>query len=77
MNTSRTRRNLATLLLASGRAGEAFALGEAALVAHHKVLGASHSWTKDSARVTADALAALGRAEEVAAMRERFGLIAQ
>jgi hypothetical protein len=31
-------------------------------------------WTKDSARVTADALVALNRGKEAAALRERFGL---
>ena len=30
--------------------------------------------TKDSARVTADAFDALGRAEEAKALRERYGL---
>jgi hypothetical protein len=34
----------------------------------------NHPWTKDSARVTAEALAALGRADEAAALRARYGL---
>ena len=38
------------------------------------VLGRDHAWTKDSARVTADALDALGRAEEATVLRERYGL---
>jgi hypothetical protein len=45
-----------------------------ALAAHQKVLGPTHQWTKDSARVTADALIALNRSEEAATLRERFGL---
>jgi hypothetical protein len=31
-------------------------------------------WTKDSACVTADALSALGRADEAATLRARYGL---
>jgi hypothetical protein len=40
----------------------------------HKALGPDRPWTKDSARVTADALDALGRTEEAKALRERYGL---
>ena len=58
----------------SGQPTEALALGETALTAHDKVLGRDHPWTKDSARVTADALDALGRTEEAKALRERYGL---
>jgi len=32
----------------------------------------SHPWTKDSAAVTADALAGLNRAEEAKALREKY-----
>ena len=32
-------------------------------------LGPNHAWTKDSARVTADALHALGRSEEAKVLR--------
>jgi hypothetical protein len=56
-------------LLAAGSASEAFALGEVALAGHLEALGPTHLWTKDSARITADALAALNRAKEAAAMR--------
>jgi hypothetical protein len=45
-----------------------------ALSAHEKVLGQDHGSTKDSARVTADALDALGRAEEAKALREKYGV---
>jgi hypothetical protein len=47
---------------------------EAALDAHEKTLGQDHPWTKDSASVSADALAALSRTDEAAALRARFGL---
>ena len=57
-----------------GHPTEALALGETALAAHDKALGPDHAWTKDSARVTADALDALGRAEEAKALRERYRL---
>jgi hypothetical protein len=62
------------LLLTSGLPTEALALGEAALAVHDKVLERDHAWTKDSACVTADALAALGPTEEAKALRERYGV---
>jgi hypothetical protein len=68
-DTNRTRSHLARLLLMSGHPTEALALGETAFAAHDKVLGRDHAWTKDSARVTADALEALGRTEEAKALR--------
>ena len=58
----------------SGQPTEALSLGETALTAHDKVLGRDHAWTKDSARVTGDALGALGRTDEAKALRERYGL---
>ena len=39
--------------------------------AHDKALGPNAPWSKDGARVTADAL---GRTEEAAALRERYGV---
>ena len=57
----------------SGHPTEALAASETALIAHDKVLGRDHLWTKDSARVTADALDALGRAEEARGLREGMG----
>jgi tetratricopeptide (TPR) repeat protein len=72
-NTNRTRHHLSRLLLI-GHSTEALTLGETALTAHDKVLGRDHAWTKDSARVTADALDALGRTEEAKALRERYGV---
>ncbi len=74
IDTNFLRHNFATLLLGSGSANQALALGEAALAGHHKALGREHKWTKDSARVTADALDALGRADEAMALRARYGI---
>jgi hypothetical protein len=39
-----------------------------------RVNGPLHPWTKDFARVTADALHALGRTEEATALRARYGI---
>ena len=50
------------------------ALGDTALAAHDKLLGRHHVWTKESARVTADALDALGSTEEAKALRARYWL---
>jgi tetratricopeptide (TPR) repeat protein len=58
-------------LLDSGRAAEALPLAEAALAAHEAASGPDHPWTKDSARVAADALDALNRSNEAAALRAR------
>jgi tetratricopeptide (TPR) repeat protein len=49
------RCDLSRLLIQIGSLTEALALSESALAAHNKVLGPKHSWTKNSARVTADA----------------------
>ena len=73
-NTNRVRYNFARLLLASGNPVEALSFGEAALAAHQKALAENHLWTKDFARITAEALINLGRAEEAAALRARFGI---
>jgi hypothetical protein len=45
-----------------------------ALAAHERANGPNHLWTKDSAGVTAAALAALGRAEEAQALRKKYSL---
>ena len=73
-DTNLSRGNLGNLWLAQGAPAEALALAEPALAAHEKVLGAAHPWTQGSARVTADALDALGRGEEAAGVRARFGV---
>ena len=74
-NTNRVRCNLARLLITSGHAREALGSAETALRAHEKALGPNHRWTKDSARVTADALDVLGRSAEAATLREKFGIV--
>jgi hypothetical protein len=62
------------MLITSGHAREALGPAETALRAHEKVLGPNHRWTKDSARVTAEVLDALGRADQAAALRARYGV---
>lgn len=44
---------------------------------HERINGPNHIWIKDSARVTADALDALGRGEEAKALRARYGIEAK
>ena len=57
-----------------GRLVGARPLYERALAIFEKALGPDHAQTKDSARVTADALDALGRAEEAKVLREKYGI---
>ncbi|MFI5013205.1 MAG: tetratricopeptide repeat protein [Hyphomicrobiales bacterium] len=76
-NANRVRHNLARLVLALGQPNEALTLGMAALAAHETSLGRAHAWTKDSARVAADALDALGRTGESNELRAKFGLGAE
>jgi len=57
----------ARLLLDTGRAAEALGLAQIALATHEATSGPGHPWTKDSARVVADALAALDRGDDAAA----------
>jgi tetratricopeptide (TPR) repeat protein len=64
----------ARLLVQTGRPAEALTLAQAALAIHEAASGLNQPWTKDSAHVTADALDALGRTEDVKALRERYGL---
>jgi hypothetical protein len=52
----------------------ALAASEIALAFNEKTIGSDHTWATDSARVTADALDALGRSDEAKALRERYGL---
>ena len=73
-DTNRARCNLARLLITSCHAREALGSAETALRGHEKVLGPSHRWTKDTARVTAEALDALGCADQAAALRARYGV---
>jgi hypothetical protein len=61
--TRRYQSHYARLLLMTERLAESLQLARAALAAHERANGPNHPWTKDSAGVTADALAALGRAD--------------
>jgi tetratricopeptide (TPR) repeat protein len=72
--TQRIRSHYARLLLMTDRPSEALPLAEKALAVHRAVFGPNRDWTEDSARVTADALGALGRANEAAALRAQYGL---
>ena len=83
-HTATTLHNLASLLrdesdLAGARPlceralairEEVLVAAECALVTHQATGGPHHPWTKDAARITADALAALGRADEAV---QRYG----
>jgi hypothetical protein len=60
--------HLACLLLKTGRAVDALRRAQSALATHEAAYSPNHPWTKDSARVTADALDALGRTEEAKAL---------
>src|SRR5262249_54255431 len=73
-DTNRVRCHLPRLLTPSGHAREALGPADTALRAHEKVLGPNHRWTKDTARVTAEALDALGRADQAVALRARYGV---
>jgi hypothetical protein len=73
-HTYQLRNMLARLLLDTGNADDAHKLAEAALSAYEKLLGKNDPWKKESASITADALDALGRAGEAAALRARHGL---
>jgi tetratricopeptide (TPR) repeat protein len=73
-DTNRDRCDLARVLLAMGHPAQALALSETALASHDKALGPNNPWTKDSARVNAEALDALGRGEDAAALRTHYAL---
>jgi hypothetical protein len=73
--TQRYASHYARLLLDTRRAAEALTVAQAALATHEAVRGLSQPWTKDSARVTADALDALGRTEEAKVLRARYGVM--
>jgi tetratricopeptide (TPR) repeat protein len=65
---------LARLKLRLGNPKEAFDLGSTALESHIKMFGLGHPWTKDAARIVADALHALKRPREAAAIRQQYGI---
>ena len=64
-STNRVHCHLAHLLITSGHAREALGPAETALRAHEKILGPNNSWTKDTARVTAETLRRIGEHELV------------
>jgi hypothetical protein len=72
--TQRYASHYARLLMVTGRASEGLTFAQSALATHEVASGLKHPWTKDSARVTADALEALGRTQEAKALRERYGV---
>jgi hypothetical protein len=51
-----------------------FGLARVLFPTHSIAISCVHRWTKDSARVVADALDALGRVAEAAAIIARYGL---
>ena len=59
--TNRQRFYLARALIAAGNPAEAVDLAQTALAGHEAALGGDHSWTRESAQLVADALAALNR----------------
>jgi hypothetical protein len=69
--TQRYHVNYARLEVTMQRPADALRRGEAALATLARVHGPSHPWTKDCAGITADALDALGRAEEAEALRAK------
>ncbi len=72
--TYQVRKDLARLLLDCGDADHARKLAETSLSTYEKLLDKNDPWTKESASIAADALVALGRADEAAALRARYGL---
>jgi hypothetical protein len=73
--TAAVRSDLAALLLAAGQPVEALAVAESALAVFESRDGPYvNDIDVDSARVSADALDALGRTDEAKALRERYGL---
>ena len=50
------------------------AFAERALAIYEKAVGPNNASSKDTARITADALDALGRTEEASALREKYGV---
>jgi hypothetical protein len=61
-------------LLETGRATEALPLAQTALAAHEASSGLNYPWTKYSACVAAEALDALDRGDEAAALRVHYGI---
>jgi len=72
--TQRFKSEYARALLDTGQPRQAHALAGAALVVHAASNGANHAWTRDSARITADALDVIGDHAEASAIRQRYGI---
>lgn len=72
-STTSIRENAAAFALLDGRAADALALAETALAAR-EAAAAPPAAIARAARVSADALAALGRHDEAAALRTRYGV---
>jgi hypothetical protein len=70
--TQRYCSHYARLFLDTGRAAEALSLAQAALATHEEISDPEHSWTKGSASVMADALAALTQTDKAVALRARY-----
>jgi hypothetical protein len=68
------RSSLARLLVAAGDPTAALVFAETAFNAYANAFGSYHPWTRDSARVTAEALEALGRNDDADAVRRRYAL---
>ena len=73
-STNRLRANLSRLLLRILLQLKRSPSAKLPSLPTTRFLDRDHAWTKDSARVTADALDALGRTEEAKALREQYGL---
>jgi tetratricopeptide (TPR) repeat protein len=74
LTTRRIQSRFALLLIRTARPAEGLPLAQAALAVHTRVNGPNHPWTKDAARAVAEALEALGRADEAAAVRREHGV---
>ena len=72
--TQRYCSHYARLLLNTGRPTDALSYAQSALSIHEATSGPTHHWTKDSARVMADALDAQGRTDEAAEPRAQYGI---
>lgn len=73
-NVGTMKRDFAAMLLATGSFEEASKQASDALFVHEKRFGPDHPWTREAARIVADATAGLRHAKEAAQIRSRYGL---
>jgi tetratricopeptide (TPR) repeat protein len=73
--TARAECHLAMLLLATTRPEDALPHAQLALRVHEATFPDQHPWTRDSALTCADALNALGRHADAAALLQRYGSV--